>query len=79
MRPKQVASALTYAGVLFVPHGWLFLVALVAPVLVVCVTVVVLVFSAERSQRVAAIKALAPALVAFASRLTIGQSASRRS
>jgi hypothetical protein len=80
MNPKQDGPALAGAGVLVDPHGWLGGVTAAAPtlavctvaiVVVLCITVIVLVKSTEPSQRVAAIKALAPVLLALASRLTV--------
>lgn len=79
MSPEQGTLALAEAGAVVDPHGWPSLITATAPtvavctvviVLVVCVTIIVLVKSTEQSQRLAAIKALAPALLALSSRLT---------
>lgn len=79
MNPKQDALVLADAGTLVDPHGWLSTVTTAAPVLaacsvaiviVLCATVVILVKIAEPRQRLAAIKMLAPVLLALASRLS---------
>lgn len=76
MNPKQGTLALTEAGAVVDPHGWLSVITVMAPlvamctvaiVLMLCVTIVVLVRSTERSQRLPAIKALAPTLLTLAS------------
>jgi hypothetical protein len=88
MYPKQDALALRAVGALVDSHGWLGPAMGTAPVLAVCTmtivavlcgTVVVLVRSTEPSQRLEAIRALAPILLALASRLTSWLSAWRES
>jgi hypothetical protein len=88
MDSKQDAFALTNAEALLDPHGWTTIVTTTAPlvamctviiVLALCVTIIVLVRSTEPQQRVAAIKALAPALIALVSWLTSWLSAWRNS
>lgn len=70
MSQKEIASVLTNADVLAAPHYWVVLAAAGVPTLAVCVTVAVLVMSTDRSQRASVIKALAPVLIALASRQT---------
>jgi hypothetical protein len=85
---KQGTLALAGAGALIDPLGWQSAVTTAAPVLAVCtviivialcVTIIILVRSIEPSQRLAAIKALVPILLALASRLTSWLSAWRKS
>lgn len=79
MSTRQGTSALAEAGAAVAPHGGLPQITAGAPlvavcavgiVVAVCATIIVLVGSTEQSQRLAAIKALAPALLALSSRLT---------
>jgi hypothetical protein len=85
---RQDTLALGAAGRLVDPHAWLTMAAQTAPVLavctvaivaVLCATVVLLVRSTQPSERLSAITALVPVLLALASRLTSWLSAWRRS
>lgn len=88
MNLRQDALALGAVGTLVGPHDWLTRAAQTAPVLavctvaivtVLCATVVVLVRSTQPSERLSAITALVPVLLALASRLTSWLSAWRKS
>jgi hypothetical protein len=88
MNLTQDALALGAAGTLVYPHDWLTTAAQAAPVLalctvaivtVLCATVVLLVRSTQPSERLSAITALVPVLLALASRLTSWLSAWRKS
>ena len=85
---KQDALALGAVGTLVYPHDWPTTAAQTAPVLavctvaivtVLCATVVLLVWSTQPSERLSAITALVPVLLALASRLTSWLSAWRKS
>lgn len=76
---RQDALALRAVGTPVYPHDWLTTAAQTAPVLavctvaivtVLCATVVLLVRSTQPSDRLSAITALVPVLLALASRLT---------
>jgi hypothetical protein len=87
MNLRQDASAVGMAGTPADPHGWLTAVAETAPVLalctvaivvVLCATVILLVRSTRPSERLSAITALVPVLLALASRLPSWLSAWRK-
>lgn len=85
---RQDVLALGAVGTLVYPHDWLTTAAQTAPVLavctvaivtVLCATVVLLVRSTQPSERLSAITALVPVLLALASRLGSWLSAWRKS
>lgn len=85
---RQDVMALGAVGTLVYPHDWLTTAAQTAPVLavctvaivtVLCATVVLLVRSTQPSERLSAITALVPVLLALASRLGGWLSAWRKS
>jgi hypothetical protein len=85
---RQDALAPGAVGTLVYPHAWLTTAAQTAPVLavctaaivtVLCATVVLLVRSTQPNERLSAITALVPVLLALASRLTSWLSAWRKS
>jgi hypothetical protein len=85
---RQEALTAEAAETLVYPHDWLTMAARTAPVLavctvaivtVLCATVVLLVRSTRPSERLSAITALVPVLLALSSRLTSWLSAWRKS
>jgi hypothetical protein len=62
---RHLVAAVKDAGSLVVGHLWLIFAAAVVPVVLACITAVVLVLSVERSKRVEAIKALPPVIAAL--------------
>ena len=61
---RHLVAAVKDAGML-AGHLWLILAAAVVPVVLACITSVLLVLSVERSKRVEAIKALPPVMAAL--------------
>jgi hypothetical protein len=62
---RHLVAAVKAAGILVAGHLWLILAAAVVPVVLACITSVVLVMSVERSKRVEVIKALPPVIAAL--------------
>lgn len=88
MNMEQGAFALGEMDAQVDPHGWfapveatasVLAVCAVSIVVVLCITIIVLVKSTEPNQRVAAIKALAPTLLALATRFAARLGTRRRS
>lgn len=66
--PERVAASLIKLAELVAQHGWLLALVIVIPLIVVCVTLVILVLAVQPDKRAEAIYVLSPVLVALVRR-----------